>query len=328
MMNKEQMIEMINRGFSDLNILVIGDIMVDEYITGRVSRISPEAPIPILNFSEKRMEAGGASNVAHNLKSLGAKVKVIGVLGNDSEGKWLQDHFKKIGIDISDVLILADRCTTTKTRYATKGQQLLRVDNENTQSISNDRKIDIINRLNCNISTLNAVVLSDYQKGMLVDDDLVRDIIKLCNENNVVILIDSKSEKIEAFENADFVKPNNVELENAVGIKIVDDSTLDEAGEIYLNRSKANNLIVTRGSKGISLFCKGQNRKDFPAKDVQVYDVCGAGDTVISTIALSVSSGINISDAIALANYAAGVVINKVGTVAITREELVGALSD
>lgn len=320
------LIDKVKQEFNKKKILVLGDIMVDEYITGKVKRISPEAPVPVLDFRRRSMEAGGASNVAHNIAGLGAQVAIAGVAANDDAGMWLREHFLSLGIDIEGIVTQDGKPTTLKTRYATKGQQLLRVDREDARGITEETQQKILDYLYANVEALDAVVLSDYRKGVLENPEFVREITRLCNEHHVLISIDSKSRNIFAFRDMDFVKPNNLELEEAVGVRIEDDESLNLAGKKYLEKSGANALVVTRGSAGISVFLPKQDRKDYSAKDVQVYDVCGAGDTVISTISLGIASGIELGEAVRLANLAAGVVISKVGTVAVTVEELIQAI--
>lgn len=318
----------INNEFASKKVLVIGDLMVDEYIMGNVKRISPEAPVPVLDYRERRLEAGGACNVAHNLRSLGAQVLVAGVSDEDEAGRWLRSHFSDLDIDISCILSEAGRPTTLKTRYAVKGHQLLRVDNEIVRNINETTQKLICEYIEEKADELDAVIISDYKKGVLGEASFTKRIIQICNNNNILIAIDSKSSDIAAFANADFVKPNNLELEAAVGITIEDEETLNQAGEKYLECSKAKALVVTRGPKGISVFEPNVRRVDYPAKDVQVFDVCGAGDTVISTIAIGMCSGLSLGEAVKMANLAAGVVINKIGTVAISSEELVRSIDE
>lgn len=325
---KERYIEAIQNEFIKKKVLVIGDLMVDAYVTGEVKRISPEAPVPVLGYCEKRLEAGGACNVAHNLKALGANVAVVGVAAKDEAGMWLRNHFEKMGIDISGIFEEERRPTTIKTRYAVKGQQLLRVDTETTDSICKKTQVSIMEILDKCVGECDAIVLSDYSKGVFYDSDFVKKIISLCNQNEVLIAADSKSKNISAFKNISFVKPNNFELEAAVGIAIEDDESLNRAGEKYLSMSGAKALVVTRGSKGISVFEPMRQRLDFPAKDVQVFDVCGAGDTVFSTIVLGLCAGFDIKEAVVAANIAAGIVISRVGTVAVTAGELIGVLDE
>lgn len=202
----------------------------------------------------------------------------------------------------------------------------MRVDNEITEEINVNSRSDILAYLKAHILVFSAVILSDYKKGVLNSGEFVAEIIRICNENNVLISVDSKSRNIEAFKGADFVKPNNLELAEAVGFAIKDEDSLNRAGEEYLLRSGAKALVVTKGAKEISLFRRQQARLDFPAAEVQVYDVTGAGDTVISTITLRVASGLDFSDAIVLANLAAGKVISSMGTAAIKQDELIKAI--
>lgn len=320
--------EVIKREFGTKKVLVIGDLMVDEYIIGKVNRISPEAPVPVLNYGETSRNAGGASNVALNLQALGAKVAVSGVAAMDDGGIWLRKFLAEKNIETEGIVAEKDKMTTHKIRFATKGQQLLRVDREDTRAISTETQNSLLAYLRAHIMEIQAVILSDYCKGVFVDGQFVKDIIKICNEHQVCVAIDSKSRNIEAFENADFVKPNNLELENAVGIKILDDDTFNQAGRMYLAKSKAKNVIVTRGADGISVFERERERKDYPAKKVQVFDVTGAGDTVISTMSLAIVSGLSIDAAAILANMAAGIVIGKRGTAVVSQEELLGGLNE
>lgn len=323
---KENYINTIKEKFTSTNVLVIGDIMVDEYILGKVKRISPEAPIPILNYTEERKIAGGASNVAHNISSLGSNVMMAGVIGNDIEGIWLLDYLKGKNISIGGIVTEEGRSTIVKRRFATKSQQLLRVDIEECREIAIETENIILAYLKKHINKIDAVILSDYNKGVFTSGIFISKIIEICLINNVIVGIDSKRKNIEAFRDATFVKPNNLELEQAIGIRIKDDESLNKAGQIYLERSGVQTLLVTRGAKGISLFQKNMKRKDYPSKAAQVYDVTGAGDTVISIITLGIACGLSMEESIVLGNIAASVVINKVGTIPITSEELIGKL--
>ena len=317
----------IREEFEKKTILVIGDLMVDQYVTGSVGRISPEAPVPILNYSERSLKCGGACNVAKNIKALGCNVLIAGVTGDDEAGRWMRSHLKEAGIETECVIEEPGRPTTLKTRYATKGQQLLRVDNEKTDEILPATKKEIFHYIELNAKRIDGVIISDYQKGVFNSTGFIRDIIEQCRNNNIIIAIDSKSRNISAFENADIVKPNNIELENAVNVKINDVESLNKAGEMYLSKSKSKVLLVTRGPKGISVFREGKKREDYAAAEAQVYDVTGAGDTVISTVVVSLLSDMTIEESVKLANIAAGIVISKVGTVAISREELIERVS-
>lgn len=326
-MRTEKQERMIREDFRRLNVLIIGDVMVDEYVTGKVSRISPEAPIPVLNFKAVERIAGGASNVAYNVAELGGRVAMLGVLGDDAAGKWMLEHLQSRQIKTDGLVVETGRPTTIKRRFATKSQQLLRVDMENTEPIKAAAREKLLSMLEQAADSADAVILSDYQKGVLASADFVKQIIAVCKAHQLIVTVDSKSSEIAAFQHASFVKPNNLELEAAVGIKITDDKSLDAAGDYYLKKSGADALIVTRGANGISLFETGKQRRDYPSKAVQVYDVTGAGDTVISAATLGLTSGMTLEEAVILGNTAAGVVISKAGTVPITAEELIKEIS-
>lgn len=312
--------------FAGRHVLIVGDVMVDEYVVGKVKRISPEAPIPVLNYTRRNQVAGGASNVASNVAGLGAKVEMAGVVGDDDAGRWVKQCLANQGISTDGMVTEAGRPTTVKRRFATKSQQLLRVDIENPSSISIDSQYAILQYIEGCISKMSAVILSDYRKGVLASVDFVKRIIQICKAHSVVVTVDSKSSNIEAFADASFVKPNNLELEQASGVAITDDASLDEAGTKYLFRSGADALIVTRGAKGISVFERGEKRRDYPSKAAQVYDVTGAGDTVISTATMALAADIPLPDAVVLGNIAAGIVVSRTGTVPITIEELETAI--
>ena len=226
-------------------------------------------------------------------------------------------------IDFSGVFPEVGRPTTVKTRFATRGQQLLRVDREDNRCISAETQKAILAYLEERLPGCDALVISDYRKGVLASTDFVRSVTTLCAKHNAVCCIDSKSREIEAFAGMDFVKPNNLELEAAVGIKIDGDEALERAGRVYLEKSGTKALVVTRGARGISVFEPGRDRQDFAARPHEVFDVTGAGDTVISTIALGLVSGMDLYSSVQLANLAASVAISRVGTVPVTGEELV-----
>ena len=327
-MNKSFFKNMLLKEIKKKTVLVLGDLMVDEYIIGNVNRISPEAPVPVLNYKDRTSKAGGAANVAINLQSLGANVIVAGVAAFDNSGEWLRSFLRENNMDCSCIVEEKGRLTTVKTRFATKGQQLFRMDRELSEEITPQTQKELLSLITSKIELIDGIVLSDYKKGVLNNVSFVKEIIKLANDNNVLIAVDSKSRNIQAFSNVDFVKPNNLELEEAVGVRIMDECSLEKAGRIYLEQSGAKALVVTRGSKGISLFRRGKERQDFSAQSVQVFDVTGAGDTVISTIALSMICGAEIEESIQLANLAAGIVISKMGTAPIHNKELLESIND
>lgn len=325
---EERIKQAVQNKFTKKRILVLGDLMVDEYIIGKVSRISPEAPVPVLNYKGREQSAGGASNVALNLHAMGGQVSMAGVAGTDESGVWLRAFLGDNGIATQGILSEENRMTTLKTRFATKGQQLLRVDREVSSGILAETQRQLVQYVSAHIQEWDAVVLSDYCKGVFAEPEFVKALIRICNENHVIVAIDSKSRDIAAFRNADFVKPNNLELENAVDIKITDQESLDRAGKKYLAVSGAKSIIVTRGAEGISIFEHGKERRDYSSKAVQVFDVTGAGDTVISAITLGVASGLSLDESVILANIAAGVVIGKRGTATVSTDELLEKINE
>lgn len=314
--------KIITDSFPKIKAVVLGDFMLDEYISGNVERISPEAPVPVLNYNERSRVAGGAGNVAKNVCALGAEVYVAGIIGNDAKGTWLKNQFAEYGINTDGLFSEYGKPTTVKTRFAVKGHQLLRVDRENKGKISSETEDLIASYLEQILPQCDLLIMSDYQKGVLLNPDFVLRIADMARSNNVLCSIDSKTRNVSAFKNLDFVKHNNFELEGIIGFKIESESSLDEAGKEYLKRSEAKALVLTKGERGISVFVQGKSRLDFPAKPLQVFDVTGAGDTVLSVVSLGLASGLSIFESAQLANLAASVVIAKVGTAVVTRDEL------
>lgn len=323
----EKCVETVTKEFANKRVLVIGDLIVDRFITGKVRKISPEAPVPVLDYVNKRFVAGGAGNVVKNLCGLGAKASVAGVLAEDVPGKWLIEELTSNGVSDGGVFIDNSRPTTMKTRYITKGHQLLRVDMEDSSEISCEAQESIYAFCERGIENFDAIVLSDYQKGVLKNEEFIGRIVDLCIDKDVFIAADTKTHNIQAYKNVSIITPNIDEVSNAVGISVDSEESLDRAGQQYLEQSRAKTLILTRGEKGISIFARGKSREDFPAKDVEVFDVSGAGDTVLSTITMGAISGMSIEDSVKLANYAAGVVITKMGTAAVSQEELIRAIN-
>lgn len=327
-MSLENCVDTINNEFSKKNILVIGDLMVDRYISGKVRKISPEAPVPVLDYTDKKFVAGGASNVVNNLLGLGAKVHVAGVIADDAPGKWLKNELANKGAIITAIYESDERPTTIKTRYTTKGIQLLRVDKEETKDIPTEAKEHILNYLVENLEDIDAVVFSDYVKGVLKDKTFTKRLIGVCRDYNIFVAVDSKTDCIGNYEGADIMTPNADEVSSAVGIKMETDEDVTAAGELYLKDSGTKALLLTRGENGIAVFEQGKARVDFPAKDVEVYDVSGAGDTVISTITIARICDLDMAESVELGNIAAGVVITKRGTVPIKKEELLRAVNE
>ena len=308
--------------FNKTNILVIGDIMLDKYITGEVTRISPEAPIPILKISKTDFTLGGASNVANNLQTLGANVFLSGVIGKDQAGKNLIKKLKKIGINGDGVFIDKNRATTEKTRISAQHQQILRIDKEDTSPINKQTTTKIIEFAKNKIKNIDIIIISDYNKGV-VTQELCNDLYQISKDGGIKILADPKGKNYQKYFGFDFITPNLKEISDVTSIENISNSKLltDSIKKIK-GEFKIKNLIVTASEKGMYLFDYKNNYRHFPAIDVEVVDVSGAGDTAISALALSISSKININLAIRIAILAASISIQKEGTATITQKEI------
>ena len=309
----------------DKRILVVGDVMLDEWVWGSVTRISPEAPVPVVAVDDHSFTLGGAGNVANNLRAIGARVSFAGTVGDDAEGRRVLELFDAIAVERSAVVALGDRPTTRKTRIVAHNQQVVRADWESAAPLDAvDRA-----RLTALIAPLakqhDAVVLSDYAKGLFS-----REIVSAAGGSRVVAA-DPKPANIDLFAGVTCVAPNATEAAAASGIAIKDEASLERAGAALLQRLGCRYVVVTRGEKGMALFGADGERLLIPSVARTVYDVSGAGDTVIAVLTLALAAGAPIALAVQLANFAAGAVVGKLGTATASPEEileLVGAEGD
>jgi D-beta-D-heptose 7-phosphate kinase/D-beta-D-heptose 1-phosphate adenosyltransferase len=325
-MNKtqQQVIDLIESYWQNRRVLVIGDVMLDKYVWGNVERISPEAPVPIVHGSRSTQCPGGAANVAMNLVGLGAKATVVGFVGEDHDAASLREALNTAGVDASLVPV-AGFPTTSKLRILSSNQQMLRVDFEKSGSRSEADYEKLLQQAREIIPTCSAVVLSDYAKGVL-SNLVCAVIINDARTLGIPVLVDPKSPTFEKYRDATTVCPNLKELSNAAGEPANDLEKLFSIGERFVEQYGFDFLTVTLAEKGIAILGK-EHRKIAPALARQVFDVSGAGDTVIATVTLCLACGLEIETAIEVANVAAGIVVSKVGTVPIERNELMGALS-
>jgi rfaE bifunctional protein kinase chain/domain len=330
-MNKKQereRFEKIVDRFSRVRILVIGDIMLDRFIWGKVSRISPEAPVPVVlvdNYDNEFFHLGGAANVANNIHSLGGKTSLCGVIGDDANGVRIREELRKIGIPTDGIFDEPGRQTTVKTRIFANQQQVVRIDRETTDHPGDSTLRDILKFLVKKINDCEAVILSDYEKGLL-SKKLIRAIIQKGKESKKWIMVDPKLKNFFSYKGATVVTPNRKEVSEASGIPISDQSSLNRVGRILLRRLKCDALVVTQGEEGMTIFEPHQEPDLVRAEAKEVYDVTGAGDTVIGTMTLALAAGAKVKDAARLANYAAGIVVGKRGTAAVQQEELIKAI--
>ena len=298
---------------------VIGDLMLDEWFWGTVRRISPEAPVPVVEVRDHTYTLGGAGNVANNLAALGAKVWCFGVIGGDDAGSRVLQLFQTLGVDTSGIVRVAARPTTQKMRIVAHNQQVVRADRESTATL--DGRVDqaLRRRLAALDGVLDAVVISDYGKG-LVSAPLVKAV--RAYKRRAVLTADPKPQNIDAFKDVDCIAPNAAEAESASGVAVTNAASLKRAADLLLQRTRARYVLITRGEHGMTLFARGRPPFTVPAVARQVYDVSGAGDTVMSTLTLALAVGAPIERAVALANMAAGVVVEKLGTATATPEEI------
>ncbi|MBE0425104.1 MAG: D-glycero-beta-D-manno-heptose-7-phosphate kinase [Nitrospirae bacterium] len=305
--------------FKKQKILIIGDIILDRYIWGKVSRISPEAPVPVVEVTDENYLLGGASNVANNIVSLGGQASIIGVAGNDRAGEILIKMLEEKGVKCGGV-ICSSRSTTVKTRVIAHNQQVVRFDREDNNQVDGKVFKAITDFIRHELPGHYAVIISDYKKG-IVSSELVREVIRNSKPTNIFVAADPKVGHFHYYKNVSLITPNTNEASIASGIEIKDEKSLINAGKTLLKRTSCEAVLITRGEHGISLF-----RKDevvhIPTVARNVYDVTGAGDTVIAAFTIAYASGADMRDAAVIANHAAGIVVAQVGTAVVTQEQL------
>ena len=308
--------------FLSTRTLVVGDVMLDHYIWGNVSRISPEAPVPVVNVTKESVLLGAATNVVNNVHTLGGKVSVCGVIGHDDAGRQLVHMLRAQGITTDGLIVEDGRPTTIKTRVIAHSQQVVRFDRETKVGIDRDthRRIFEYVRQQAD-SGLDAIVLSDYSKGV-VTKELVRDIVKLARKKGIIVSVDPKVNHFGIYSGVTILTPNTKEASIGSKIEIEDEKSLIKAGALLLKRLKCDAVLVTRGEHGMSLFERGGRVTHIPTVAQEVFDVTGAGDTVISTLTLAMAAGAGMVDAARLSNYAAGIVVGVVGTATVKPDEL------
>ncbi len=311
----------IKTEFKGLRIAVIGDMMLDCYFWGDVKRISPEAPVPVVEVENEFFRFGGAANVALNLLNLGAEPVPVGIIGNDNYGGIFSSLLEETGIKNDGILIDKSRPTTAKTRVIADSQHVVRIDKESKNYIDKSIQHKIITHIESQIDKLDGIILQDYNKGVLTPS-IIEKIISIANEHNVLITVDPKFNNFFAYKNVTVFKPNRKEAEDALGTKIKSDEDVLSVGEKLLERLGAKHILLTLGEGGIAIFEKNKEIKRMPTKARKVADVSGAGDTVISTLTMALAAGADIMEASYLANYAGGLVCEEVGIVPIEYEKL------
>jgi len=319
--------DQIFTGWGGHKILVLGDVMLDEYLWGNVSRISPEAPVPVVEIVKESIKLGGAANVALNVKNLGDEPILVGVVGDDRYGKKMMSALDETEITSGEIFVEGPRMTTIKTRVIAHNQQVVRADRENTEEIPEKLTQDIINFVKKKIPGIHAIIISDYGKGVITHG-LLSELIELCKQNRVFLAVDPKDTHFMNYKHVSVITPNHHEAGFVYGKRIKDESILREVGWGLLEKLKVEALLITRGEKGMSLFEADRTLTHFPTRAREVYDVTGAGDTVISAFVCAVAAKANYKEATLISNHAAGLVVGEIGAAHVKKDELMQELEN
>jgi len=320
--NPKKIKSIISR-FKDARILVIGDVMLDEFIWGKVSRISPEAPVPVVWVNSETYMPGGASNVANNIATLGARTIISGVIGDDSRGEVLNRLLSEKGVDTDGLIVDHKRPTTVKTRVIAHHQQVVRIDKEDTTETPKSVLNKICDFVDFRIRDVDAVIIEDYGKGV-ISNGLIKEVVSIAKRKKKIIVVDPKEDNFSCYRDVTSITPNRFEAQNAVGFKLKNRDDLCRAGYAILKDLRSKSVLITLGEEGMALFEKGGKKPlHIPTLAQDVFDVSGAGDTVISVFTLSKCCGATDVEAANIANCAAGIVVGKVGIAVVTQEELI-----
>ena len=306
-------------------ILVVGDVMLDEFLFGEVSRISPEAPVPVVEILKETFRLGGAANVAQNIRALGGHPVLLGIVGDDSESEKILAELRSQQMETRGLLHSAKRKTTKKTRIIAGPQQVCRADREDRRPLADEEERQIGRAVEDWINRCDGVVVSDYAKG-LISPPVFRKVASACKQHKKFLIVDPKIKNFSFYRDATVITPNHAEAEIAAQLDICDDTSLARAGERLLQITRAQAILITRGKNGMSLFERGKKARHLATMAMEVFDVTGAGDSVVATLALAVASGASLADAADVANHAAGIVVGKLGTASASVEEIARSL--
>jgi D-beta-D-heptose 7-phosphate kinase/D-beta-D-heptose 1-phosphate adenosyltransferase len=315
--------------FRNMHLLVVGDLMLDRFIWGEVERLSPEAPVPVLRVASENSSLGGAANVIHNVRTLGGRVTACGIVGKDEAGKRVINALRKIGASTAGVIADGQFQTIQKSRIIATPhhQQIVRLDRETRQSVDHGTLKRLRDYISVNADRFNGIVISDYGKGA-VHAELLESVADVASRRDILCVVDPKKENYERYRLPALITPNKTEASEASGMLIRDEASLLAAGKILLRKWRAKAVLITRGGEGMSLFRPRCPVKHFPTEARDVFDVTGAGDTVVAVCALALASGASYEDAAVLANIAAGFVGDEVGTVAVRAAMIKRAIKD
>jgi D-beta-D-heptose 7-phosphate kinase/D-beta-D-heptose 1-phosphate adenosyltransferase len=312
--------------FPGRKVLVLGDLMIDRYVWGRVDRISPEAPVPVVEIEKETFALGGAGNVAANLRSLGATPVLVSVVGDDADGRQLARALAERGVDPRRVIPDRARPTTVKTRIIAHSQQVVRTDRESRADLEGEALARLLEALGDELPGCEAMVVSDYGKGVVHPRPLDLAIM-LARRARIPVCVDPKESHIDHYKGVSILTPNQHEAGYVMGRRVTDEASLLDVGWGLQKRLDAGAVLVTRGAAGMSLFERGGRLTHLPTAAREVYDVTGAGDTVVSVVALGLAAGAELPNACYLSNHAAGVVIREVGTASCTPDQLLASIA-
>lgn len=316
----DDLLEIIDT-FDRVRIMVVGDVMLDRYWWGSVHRISPEAPVPVVRLGGITLSAGGAANVAANITGLTGSPLLVGLIGDDEAGRDLPNVLREVGVSAERLLTIPGRPTTVKTRIVAHNQHVVRIDHEDASSISEEESNHIVEEILKDLPDSHVLVFSDYAKGLLAPR-LLQEVIAAARERNIPVLVDPKGRDYARYSGATILTPNRTEAAEACGLDVCDQAGTELAGEQLLARSTTSAVLITQGEGGMTLFRPGYEALHLDAFARDVYDVTGAGDTVISTLSLALGAGADLPSAAKLANMAAGLAVEQIGTTVITFELL------
>jgi len=311
--------------FSDAKVMVIGDLILDEFVWGEVSRISPEAPVPVVWVKSESFMPGGAANVANNIASLGAKAYIAGVVGSDERAGILKEGLAEKGINIDGIITDDGRPTTLKTRVVANHQQVVRIDREKIEGISAGVSDNIIAYIRNIIDEMDAIIIEDYGKGV-ISARLLKEVLTVAKKKKKIITVDPKEEHFSYYRGVTAITPNHHEAAQAIGMKAKDSQSVLKIGKALLKKLNCEGVLITLGENGMQLFQKSGTVTHIPTVAQEVFDVSGAGDTVISAFTLALALGVDMKDAAYISNIAAGIVVGKVGIAVITQKELIERL--
>jgi D-beta-D-heptose 7-phosphate kinase/D-beta-D-heptose 1-phosphate adenosyltransferase len=319
-------IESLFNHISSFRCLVIGDLMLDEYLWGKADRISPEAPVQVVDVIREELRLGGAGNVVNNLVALGAQVAVCSVIGEDENGKALLDDFTQRAVAVDAIFRDPARRTSRKTRVVASHQQIVRIDRESRDPLSADMEDQVCRWIASHADSFNVILLSDYLKGVLTPG-VIETVVSAARPKAIPVLVDPKGTDFSRYHGTTLLTPNRKEAEAAAGIAIRDNETLGQAAGLIMERAGLDNLLITRSEEGMSLFSRSGEIVHIPTVAREVFDVSGAGDTVLASLAIGVAAGLGMAEAARLANIAAGIAVGKLGTSTVSPAEIINAVA-